>query len=148
MKVRKKNKTQEINKFICKVRKWQHRNPYLVISGMRFQKTREKVHSASMGHETQFSSKFGAKLSLPYPFLSWTLSMSSCCRCVCYSYKCSQEPGAFSPESQYFIPLFKKISWFCGQQPGKDEASNEGCNSGFTNNSNVYEQFSTMIKII
>jgi len=23
------------------------------------------------------------------------------------------EPGAFNPESQYFIPLFNKISWLC-----------------------------------
>jgi hypothetical protein len=35
---------------------------------MRFQKTWKKVHWASMGHEIQFSNKFGAKLSLPYPF--------------------------------------------------------------------------------
>jgi hypothetical protein len=41
-------------------------------------------------------------------------------------------PRAFNPESQYFIPLFNKISWLCGQQPGGDEASNEGCNSGQT----------------
>ncbi len=26
-------------------------------------------------------------------------------------------PRAFNPESQYFIPLFNKISWRCGQQP-------------------------------
>jgi hypothetical protein len=32
--------------------------------------TGEKVHRASTGHETQFSSKFGAKLSLPCPFFS------------------------------------------------------------------------------
>jgi hypothetical protein len=38
------------------------------------------------------------------------------------------ESGAINPESQYFIPLFNKISWLCGQQPGGDEASNEGCN--------------------
>jgi len=36
------------------------------------------------------------------------------------------EPRAFNSESQYFIPL---ISWLCRQQPGGDEASNEGCNS-------------------
>jgi hypothetical protein len=28
------------------------------------------------------------------------------------------EPGAFNPESQYFIHLFNKISGLCGQQPG------------------------------
>jgi len=37
---------------------------------------------------------------------------------------------AFNPKSQYFIPLFNKISWLCRQQPGGDEASKEGCNSG------------------
>jgi hypothetical protein len=42
------------------------------------------------------------------------------------------EPGAFNPESQYFIPLFNKISLLCGQQPGGDKAPNEGCNSGPT----------------
>jgi hypothetical protein len=50
------------------------------------------------------------------------------------------EPGAFNPESQYFIALFNKIWCLCGQQPGGDEAPNEGCNSGptghdFTDNS-------------
>jgi hypothetical protein len=30
------------------------------------------------------------------------------------------------------IPLFNKISLLCGQQPGGDEAPNEGCNSGPT----------------
>ncbi len=42
------------------------------------------------------------------------------------------EPLAFNSESQYFIPLFNKISWLCRQQPGGDEASNERCNSGPT----------------
>jgi len=53
------------------------------------------------------------------------------------------EPGALNAESQYFIPLFNKFSWLCGQQPGEDEASNEGCNSGptghdFADNSNTW----------
>jgi hypothetical protein len=34
-------------------------------------------------HETQFSSKFDAKLSLPCPFFSWTLWTNHCC---CYVY--------------------------------------------------------------
>jgi hypothetical protein len=42
------------------------------------------------------------------------------------------EPRAFKTESQYFIPLFNKISWLWTRQPGGDEASNEGCNSGST----------------
>jgi len=53
-------------------------------------------------------------------------------------------PRAFNPESQCFMPLFNKISLLCGQQPGGDEASNEGCNSGprghdFTDNSTLLE---------
>jgi len=39
--------------------------------------------SVFLWHETQFRSKFGAKLSLPYPFFSWTLSTNHCC---CYVY--------------------------------------------------------------
>jgi len=31
------------------------------------------------------------------------------------------EPRAFNAESQYFIPLFNKISWLCGQQSGGDQ---------------------------
>jgi hypothetical protein len=42
------------------------------------------------------------------------------------------EPDAFNRESQYFIPLFNKISLLCRQQPEGDEAPNEGCNSGPT----------------
>jgi len=40
------------------------------------------------------------------------------------------EPHAFNPKCLSFISLFNKISWLCGQQPGGDETSNEGCNSG------------------
>jgi hypothetical protein len=36
---------------------------------MRFQKTGQKVHWASRGHETQFSSKFGAKTEFALSFL-------------------------------------------------------------------------------
>jgi len=47
------------------------RTPYLVTYGMRFQKTgQKKVYWTSTGYETQFGSKFGAKLSLPCPFFS------------------------------------------------------------------------------
>ncbi len=41
-------------------------------------------------------------------------------------------PHAFNLESQYFIFLYYKISWLCGQQTGGDETSNEGCNSSPT----------------
>jgi len=44
---------------------------WLVTHGTRFQNAgKKKVHRASTGHETQFSSKFGAKLSLASPFFS------------------------------------------------------------------------------
>jgi hypothetical protein len=62
---------------------WSHR-------GWDFKKQGEKVHWASTGHETQFSSKFGAKLSLPSPFFSWTLSTNYCSFYVYSSYKCSR----------------------------------------------------------
>jgi hypothetical protein len=42
------------------------------------------------------------------------------------------EPGTFDPESQYFIPIFHKISWFC-EQPGRKEGMTHqmrGWNSG------------------
>jgi len=41
-------------------------------------------------------------------------------------------PHAFNLESQYFIFLYYKISWICGQQTWGDETSNEGCNSSPT----------------
>jgi hypothetical protein len=37
---------------------------------MRFQKIGKTKKLASMKHETQFNSKFGAKLNLPCPFFS------------------------------------------------------------------------------
>jgi len=51
-------------------------------------------------------------------------------------------PRALNPESQYFIPLFSKISLLCRQQPRGDEASNQGCNAlprglDFMDNSNI-----------
>jgi hypothetical protein len=53
------------------------------------------------------------------------------------------DPGAFNSESQYFIPLFNRISWLCVQHPTGDEASNGGCNScptghDFQDKSNIY----------
>jgi hypothetical protein len=35
------------------------------------------------------------------------------------------KPSEFNVESQYFIPLFYRISWFCGQHPRGDETSNQ-----------------------
>jgi hypothetical protein len=52
--------------------------------------------------------------------------------------------SAFNPESQYFIPLFNKISLLCRQQPGGGDASHEG-NSGprghdFMDNSSMFQK--------
>jgi hypothetical protein len=95
---------------------------------MKFQKQQGKnVHWASRGHETQFLCYL-----IWWVFIfSWTPSTNHRC---CYVYVAinALEPRALNSESQYFIPLFNKISWLCRQQPGGDEASNEGCNSGPT----------------
>ncbi len=63
-------------------------------------------------------------------FPSWTSSTNHCCYVYC-SRKCSNPP-TFNAESQYFISLFNKISWLCGQQPGGDGASNARCKTGTT----------------
>ncbi len=115
--------------------------PCLVTWGWNFTKQGKRVHWASRGHETQFSSKLDAKLSLPCPFFYWAPSINHC-SAMCTVAINVLEPRAFNAESQHFIPLFNKISWLCGQPPGGDEASNEGCNSGpighdFTDNFNV-----------
>jgi len=59
------------------------------------------------------------------------------------------EPSAFNVESLYFIWLFNRISWLCGQHPREDETSNGGCNSSptrhdFQDNFNFYFLFVTM----
>jgi hypothetical protein len=97
---------------------WSHR-------GWDFKTQGEKVHWVSTGHQTPFRSKFGAQLGLACPFFYWTLSTNHCCCYACWAINVLK-PRAFNPESQYFIPLFNKISWLCGQQPGEDEASHEG----------------------
>jgi hypothetical protein len=108
------------NKVIRKVRQRRHSNPLFgpVWSqrGRDFKKQEKKVHWTSTGHEIQFSSKFGAKLSFPCPFFSWTLSTNHCCH-VYSSYKYSR-PDAFNPESQYFIPLIKFHDFVDNSQEG------------------------------
>jgi len=78
---------------------------------MRIQKTRKKnVHWASRGHETQFSSKFGAETEFA-PVLSFSeLLQPITAAAMCTVTINVPELGAFSPESQYFIPRFNKIS--------------------------------------
>ncbi len=63
--------------------RWSH-------SGWDFKKQGKRVHWTSTGHETQFSSKFGAKLSLHCPFFSWTPSTNHCGSYVYCNYKCSR----------------------------------------------------------
>jgi len=58
------------------------------------------------------------------------------------------EPSAFNVEFLYFVPLFNRISWLCGQRPRRDETSNGGWNYGpiwhdFQDNSNIYFIFCT-----
>ncbi len=92
-----------------KVRKRWHQNPLFGHIGDKISKNRNKKYTGLRGkHETQFSSKFGAKLSLPYPFFSWTPSSKHCCSTCAVGINVL-ERGAFNPESQYFIPLFNKI---------------------------------------
>ncbi len=57
--------------------------------------------------QTEFSTKFGAKMSLPWPFFSWMPSTNRRCCYVSCNYKYSRA------ESEYFIPLFnlKFHSW-------------------------------------
>jgi hypothetical protein len=59
-----------MDEIIHKVKKRRHQNPVWSHRGQNFEKQGNKIHGASRGHETQFSSKFGAKLSLPCPFFS------------------------------------------------------------------------------
>jgi uncharacterized protein (UPF0254 family) len=76
---------------------------------MRFQKMGKKIHWISTGHETQFKSIFGVKLSLPI------LSFLECFRPIIGALMCIIainvfEPSAFNLEFQYFMPLFNEIS--------------------------------------
>jgi hypothetical protein len=80
----------------------------------------------------------GMKLNLvTILVLNWVcpiLSFPKCFQSITNANTCTLainvfELGPFNPKFQYFTPLFNKISWFCRQQPRKDEASNEGCNS-------------------
>jgi len=60
-------------------------------------------------HETQISSKFGAKLSSPTPFFFERFQPITAAA-MCTVAINVVEPGAFNAESQYFIPLFNRIS--------------------------------------
>jgi len=60
-------------------------------------------------HETQFSSKFGPKLSLPSPLFPERFQPITAAAMCTVAIKVL-EPDAFNAESQYFIPLFNKIS--------------------------------------
>ncbi len=101
-------------------------------------------------HETQFSDKFGAKLSLPYHFFSWKLPTNRCyyVYCMCTVAINVLEPGAFNAIS-VFHTLIYKISLLSRPQPRGDEASKGGCNSGstghdFSDNFNIYFFIFTM----
>jgi len=68
---------------------------------MKFQKREKKVHWASTGHETQFSSKFSPKLSLPSPFFPERLQPITSAMCTVAINVL--ERRTFNPESQYLI---------------------------------------------
>jgi len=73
------------------------------------------VHWASTGIKLSLVlNKFGAKLSLPCPFFFLNaFNRSLLLLCVHTVAINVLEPGAFNPESQYFIPLFnKKFHYF------------------------------------
>jgi len=143
------------NKVIYKVRKRRHRieePPVWSRRGWDFRKQGRKVHWALRGHETQFSSTFDAKLSLPYHSFPERLQPITA-PAMCTVTLNVLAPPAFNPESLYFIPLFNKISLLCRQQPGGGEASNEGCNSSprghdFTDNSNILRAFVTSLHFL
>jgi len=90
----------DILKVILKVRKRQHPNPlFWSHREWDFKKQEKKVHWGFNGGMklSQFSSKLGAKLSLPCPF-SWNSFLPAV-----YVLK----PGTIQPwECQYFIPWF------------------------------------------
>jgi hypothetical protein len=60
-------------------------------------------------HENKFSSKFGPKLSLPFPLFPERFQPITAAAMCTVAIKVL-EPDAFNAESQYFIPLFNKIS--------------------------------------
>jgi hypothetical protein len=130
-----------INKVIHKVRQRWHRNPLFGHIGDEISKNgRKKKRYTGL--------QLGMKLSLTpncpvisFPQRLQTITADAMCPVIINVL----EPSPFNPGSQHFIPLFNKISWLCRQQPGGDEASNEGCNSGptgrdFTDNSNVHQE--------
>ncbi len=59
-------------------------------------------------HETQFSSKFAAKLSLPSPFFPERFQPITAAA-MCTVAINVLEPGAFNADSQYFIPYLIKF---------------------------------------
>jgi len=109
---------------------------------MRFQKTGTKSRYPGL--------QGGMKLSLAANWvLNWlcaVLSFSERLQLITAPAMCTEAinvlaPRALNPDSQYFIPLFSKISLLCWQQPWGHEAAIEVCNSGprhdITDNSNI-----------
>jgi len=119
-------RSSRLNKVIRKVRKTQHRNPLFGHIGDEISKNRKKKYT---GLERGMKLSLAAKLVLNWvcPVLSFPERLQPItAAAMCTVTVNVLEPGAFNPEFQYFIPSFNKISWLRWQQPGGDEASNEG----------------------
>jgi hypothetical protein len=80
-------------------------------------KQEKEVHWVSTGHETRFRNNFGAQLSLPCLSFTEPIQPIPAAAAMCAVAINVLKPRAFNPESQYFIPLFNKISWLCAQEP-------------------------------
>jgi hypothetical protein len=104
------------NKVIRKVRQRRRRNPLFGHIGDEISKNRgKKVLQRGM--------KLGLAANLVLNWVCPVLSFPERFQPIAVVTMCTVatnvlEPGAFNPESQYFIPLFNKISWLCRQQPG------------------------------
>jgi hypothetical protein len=118
---------------------------------MRFQKTQKK----NIG--LQWNMKFNLVTFLVLNWVCPIFYFPECFQPTTIANTCTLainvfELGPFNPKAQYFTPLFNKISWFCEQQPRKDEASNEGCNShpighDFINNFNTLATLTLIILV-
>jgi hypothetical protein len=98
-----------ILKLSVKSGKRRQANPPISSHRGREFKNRKKKQSTYTG--LQQGMKLSAKLSLPCPLFSRTLSTNHCCIPMCTVATNVLKPGAFTPESQYFIPWFNKIPW-------------------------------------
>jgi hypothetical protein len=104
-----------------------HWNPLFGHIGDEISKNRGKKKYTGLQRGMKLSLVANLVLNWVFPVLSFpALFQPITAAAMCTVAINVLEPGAFNLESQYFIPLFTKISWLCGQQPVEDEAWNEG----------------------